>query len=198
LRDVTNKEFPELASASQDRWDAYWRRWPIAAWTGERRGDPGRWFRLDGSRLVPTFRVADEVGAAFDTMVGELVDYRLARYLDRAESAASGAWRCKVDHAGGRPIIRLDRRKYPGLPEGPAPFDAEGREYTGHFVRVALNTAALPDQPGNALHGLLRNWFGPSAGHPGTHHYVIFEQVAGRLTMRMAEPPSTDSREELG
>ena len=186
VRDAANREFPDLAAASEDRFGTYWRRWPIAAWIGELRGDPGRWFRLDGERLVPTFDVDEELGECFDGLVAELVEYRLARYLDAR--AQEGVWACKVDHAGGRPFVRLDRRRHPGIPEGEATFVADGHEYTGRFMKVALNVATLPGEPGNALHALLRGWFGASAGHPGTHHQVAFSDETGKLVLRKTGP----------
>jgi superfamily II DNA or RNA helicase/diadenosine tetraphosphate (Ap4A) HIT family hydrolase/HKD family nuclease len=194
LRDMTNEEFPELATAAPDRWADYWRKWPIAAWAGELRGAPGRWFRLDGDRLVPTFAVDEALGDGFDAMAAELVEYRLARYLVGKEEVAAGAWVCKVTHAGGKPIVFLDRKR-PGLPDGESTFVADGREYTGNFVKIALNVATLPGEAGNVLPALLRGWFGPSAGHPGTSHQVVFERVDGKLVLRpVAVPAADDSR----
>jgi superfamily II DNA or RNA helicase/diadenosine tetraphosphate (Ap4A) HIT family hydrolase/HKD family nuclease len=184
LRDTANAEFPELASASTELWARYWRAWPIAAWIGELSGKPGRWFELQGTRLVPLFAVDADLGEAFDAMVAEIVEYRLARYLTGKDVEASGAWVCRLSHADGRPIVWLDRAKYPDLPEGETAFMAEGREYIGRFVKIALNTAQLHGQDGNALHGLLRGWFGPSAGQPGTNHQVTIEPVDGTYVMR--------------
>ena len=42
----------------------------------------------------------------------ELVDWRLAEYLDRGDAvAASDRFVCRVLHAGGRPILKLPDRK---------------------------------------------------------------------------------------
>jgi superfamily II DNA or RNA helicase/diadenosine tetraphosphate (Ap4A) HIT family hydrolase/HKD family nuclease len=185
LRDVSNEEFTaaDLTTAAPARWTAYWRKWPLAAWAGDLKGAPGRWFRLDGDHFLPAFTVDPAVGDTFDAMAAELVEYRLARYLVGKETAA-GAWICKDSHTGGKPLLFLDRKRYPDLPEGEAEFVANGRIYVGNFVKVALNVATLPGEPGNALHALLRSWFGPSVGHPGTSHQVTIEQVAGKLVMR--------------
>ena len=184
LRDTTNAEFPDLAAAPAEDWEKYWRAWPIAAWIGELSGKPGRWFALRGTQFVPTFGVNADLGDIFDAMVAEIVEYRLARYLTGKDVEASGAWVCKLSHSDGRPLVWLDRRKYPDLPEGETAFMAEGREYVGQFVKIALNTARLPGQDGNALHALLRGWFGPSAGQPGTNHQVTIEPVDGAFVMR--------------
>src|SRR5690606_37015544 len=96
--DVEGGEFRDLADADPKAWEAYWRKWPIAAWSGELRGTGGRWFELDGNRLVPTFSVEPELGDAFDAMAAELVEYRLTRYVLQREPAPSGAWTCRVGH----------------------------------------------------------------------------------------------------
>jgi len=184
LRDATTEEFPDLATATKERWAAYWRKWPIAAWTGELRGEPGRWFRIAGDRLVPRFSIEEELGMSFDAMVAEIVEYRLARYLIGREPPATGVMICKLGHTDGRPLLWLDRQRYPDIPEGEVSFVAEGREHRGRFVKIALNTASIPGEKGNALHALLRGWFGPSAGHPGTNHQVVLERVDGQLVMR--------------
>jgi len=187
VRDVTGEEIPDLGAASTEDWVAYWRRWPIAAWAGELRGTPGRWFQVDGERLEPTFRIAPTLGDTFDAMVAEIVEYRLSRYLTGKETASEDAWVLKVSHSDGRPILFLHRERNAGLPEGNTLFVADGREYVGHFVKVAMNVAEVPGQAGNALHALLRGWFGPSAGHPGTHHQVVLQRVGGGFAMRPVE-----------
>jgi superfamily II DNA or RNA helicase/diadenosine tetraphosphate (Ap4A) HIT family hydrolase len=183
VRDVGDREFPDIAEAPLDAWKRYWRRWPIAHWTepGKRR----QWFRLDGERMVPTFRVPDELGDTFDQMASEIVEYRLARYLLKKQSPSGrDMWTLRVSQANGRPLIWLNRPANPGLPEGEARFTADGREYVGRFVKIALNVADIPGEPGNALHALLRRWFGPGAGLPGTHHEVVLQRIGGRYTLR--------------
>jgi hypothetical protein len=129
------------------------------------------------------------VGEAFDAMVEELVDYRLARYLfAKQTSPMEAAFRLKVIQATGRPILMLDRDRNPGLPEGEASFTADGVVYTGNFVKIALNLAYQHGRPGNVLPELLRSWFGPEAGQPGTAHYV--EMVPGKPYWQM-RPVST-------
>ena len=89
-RDVDTTEIPEVVSVEPQRWAAYWRKWPLAAWVGELKGTPGRWFRLEGERFVPTFSVDPALGDAFDAMAAEVVEYRLARYLVGKEEAVGG------------------------------------------------------------------------------------------------------------
>ena len=73
-------------------------------------------------------------------------------------------------------------------------FLANGEEYRGDFRKKALNVARQPGEPGNAMPALLRGWFGPSAGHPGTRHFVILEQVDGRWVLR----PDQQIAEDVG
>ena len=70
-------------------------------------------------------------------MVAELVDWRLARYLftKRAEDTAV---RLRVSQSNGRPLVWLDRERNFGLPTGQTRFTAEGDEYVGHFVKIAI------------------------------------------------------------
>jgi hypothetical protein len=177
--DVRSSAIPEPEDAPVSEWVSLWRRNPIQALTTPTAGDPPL-FELDGDRLVPVFSVPDEHGDAFDAMVAELVDYRLAKYLaDRPLETHPGRHRylLKVSHSSGKPIVRFDRKQAPELPEGrDVPFRADDREYRGDFVKIALNVAHRPGEEDNELPNLLRGWFGPSAGHPGTSHRVVAEQ----------------------
>jgi superfamily II DNA or RNA helicase/diadenosine tetraphosphate (Ap4A) HIT family hydrolase len=185
LRDFGDSEVGDLGVASEEAWVSYWRRWPIAHLT---EGDDGRWFRLENDRIVPRFNVPDELADTFDAMAAELVEYRLASYLSGKERPSGPeTWTLRVSHTDGRPLIFLNRDVNRDLPEGEATFVADGRDYVGRFMRVAMNVAEIPGQSGNALHALLRGWFGPSAGHPGTRHEVVLERDSGHLALRPLE-----------
>jgi SOS-response transcriptional repressor LexA len=187
LDETRSAELADPRAAAPDRWAAYWRKWPMQAWAGTLRGDPSQaWFRLDNDRFVPTFSVDERHGEAFDAMVAELVDYRLARHLlakTATKDSASG-FRAKLFHAGGKPILRLDRSRYPQIPDGEVEFLADGRLFVGRFVKIALNVAGEVAGGDGNLSSLLRGWFGPSAGLPGTSHTVEMEHVDGRWVMR--------------
>lgn len=180
--DLDTEGTAALDADTPDRWRAFWLKWPLEHLAN---GKGGRtMFRLTGDRFEPTFTVPNELGPTFDAMAAELVEWRLADYLLGKWSTGRGEIRCKVSHSSGSPIIRFDRAKAPDLPEGETTFFANGDEYVGQFVKIALNTATRPGEKGNALHSLLRGWFGPSAGHPGTRHSVILVQHDGRWVMR--------------
>lgn len=196
--DTRSAEMPDPSSVSADAWREYWLRWPLSAWSGQLRGTSSGWFRIDGHRFVPAFRVAGDIGDTFDAMVEELVDYRLARYLF-AKGSLPGtphqpAYRLKVIQASGRPILMLNRDHNPGLPEGETPFMAGDVVYTGNFVKIALNVAHRTGDISNALPDLLRSWFGADAGQPGTAHFVELVGDARDWEMRPASPTSSPER----
>lgn len=174
VRDTTSEELPDPAGASPDRWARYWRQWPISHLAGH--GDGGL-FRLADEQLVPTFEVPPQLGPTFDAMVDELIEWRLAEYLLRPTSTDDGIV-CRVGHANGRPIIRIDRKRHPELPEGPTLVFANDEPIEAHLMKVAINVATRPGEQGNALHDLLRGWFGPHAGLPGTHHAVMLRETS--------------------
>ena len=188
LADTSSAEMPDPAAVNADAWRDYWLSWPLSAWAGRLRDASTGWFRIDGRRFVPTFRVATDVGETFDVMVEELVDYRLARYLFTKSSPLETAFRLKVIQAHGRPILMLDRDRNTELPEGQMPFTADGVVYTGNFAKIALNVAHRAEQPGNVLADLLRSWFGADAGQPGTVQYVELVPGEPHWQMRPASP----------
>jgi hypothetical protein len=131
------------AGAAPEVWERFWRKWPLSHLAG---GGPNALFRLDGERMEPTFVVPDELGATFDAMVDELVEWRLAEYLLRPAVRDDGIV-CTVSHAGGRPIIRIDRGRHPDLPEGPTEVWVGDERLELHFVKVAVNVARRPGGP---------------------------------------------------
>ncbi|MHB1875684.1 MAG: hypothetical protein ACYCPF_12600, partial [Streptosporangiaceae bacterium] len=199
IRDTRSVELPDPAAVSAEAWREYWLRWPLAAWSGRLRGQRAGWFAIEGRRFLPRFTVANDVAATFDAMVDELVDYRLAQYLftKGSRSHAEDAFRLRVVQAQGRPILMLDRGRNPGLPQGEARFVADGVVYTGTFVKIALNVARRDSGSGNALAEILRTWFGPDAGQPGTAHYVELAPGDPHWRLRPASPDPV-SRESAG
>ena len=82
-REVPVKEFPDLAAAPIEKWSQYWRKWPIAHLTGTGPDGPraNTLFRLESERIVPTFAVDEAFGDLFDSLVAEIVEYRLASHV---------------------------------------------------------------------------------------------------------------------
>jgi superfamily II DNA or RNA helicase/HKD family nuclease len=149
---------------------------PIAAWTGAADGGP--YFEFEGARFTSKVIVPDEHKPPLQLLTRELAEWRLAEYLEGQQETATDSYIVKVTHSGGNPILMpLDRDKYPELPNGWTPFVADGRSYIGNFVKVALNVARREGSERNELPGILRGWFGPEAGAPGTRHQVILSKV---------------------
>jgi superfamily II DNA or RNA helicase/HKD family nuclease/SOS-response transcriptional repressor LexA len=187
LAETVSAELPDPASADQAKWAAYWRKWPLSAWSGQLRESAGRtWFQLDGDQFSPRFALPDEHGDAFDAMVAEIVEYRLAKHLLAAtvNSGSATSFQARVFHSSGKPILQLDRNRFPHIPEGETEFLADGRLFVGRFVKIALNVANESHGGAGNLTSLLRSWFGPSAGLPGTSHRVEMENIEGRWVMR--------------
>jgi len=191
VSDVRNEQIPDPHAVSNEVWTAWWRRWPLSHLSGQGSSNTAGLFRLvEGppELFEPTFTIADEDGSAFDGMVAEIVEWRLQQYLLRRDEVDSGEAVLKVNHSDGKPIVMLDRKRFPQLPDGDAEFLANGDLYSGGFRKIALNVASKPGQPGNALPTLLRGWFGPSAGHPGTAHRVVLREANGRWVMSAQDP----------
>ena len=196
--DVDSEELGELSTATPDTWRAFWLRWPLTH-LAQAPDTPGKLFRLeqrpDDLWFVPRFEVSAQHRAVFEDLVAELVDWRLQRYLLNKETGDGGAPILRVTHSGGSPILMLDRKRFPQLPQGETEFLADGERFTGRFVKIALNVATRPGEPGNALHALLRRWFGPSAGLPGTAHRVRLEVVGAEWVLSPIDPLAGEVRD---
>ena len=72
----------------------------------------------------------------------------------------------------------------------------EDREWAFRFVVVACNVVhpaeAANARGNNTLPALLRDWFGPDSGLPGTHFEVEFEFIEGQW---LATPHKNPRRE---
>ncbi|MCI0570367.1 MAG: DUF3427 domain-containing protein, partial [Myxococcaceae bacterium] len=152
---------------------------PLDAWSGGKgTGDSGYFASTDGVfRFLP--QVPQHVRGEFQELVRELADWRLAEYLSRegAERTAQGGFVAKVIQSGGKsPILMLpDRGSQSGIPEGWTPVAINGERYDANFVKIALNVVRKPDSEQNELPAILRTWFGPDAGRPGTSFLVACE-----------------------
>jgi superfamily II DNA or RNA helicase/HKD family nuclease len=181
---------------------------PIAAWVGALGTGGRRHFALDGEQLRFLATIPDNLRSDFQELVRELCDWRLAEYLQRptVEQGAGGAFVAKVSHAGGRPILFLpprDDRSH--VPEGWVRVEAGGVHYNARFAKVAVNVVSRPDSDENELPAILRGWFGPDAGLPGTNYLVACEPVGDGYRIepangpreRKLEPWATYSREQI-
>jgi superfamily II DNA or RNA helicase/HKD family nuclease len=174
-------EIPDHRHTSPEQWAAWWLRWPLDRWLDEQEGR--RWFRRDGDRFVFAIPCEQDMRTAFETMTGEVVDYRLSQYAQsriRPGASEELEFVAKVSHSGGRPILFLpDQQQCPGRPLGPVDVRLpDGSNWEFRFVKVACNVAQPKGAADNSLDWLLRRWFGPDAGLPGTGFTVRFQNSA--------------------
>ena len=171
---------------------------PIAAWTGSGAVPGSAAFEYAGGTLKHVQAIPDPERTAFQGLVRELAEWRLAEYLSRTGTAEDGStFTMKVSHANGRPILFLpDRAKVPRVPEGWQKIVIEGKTLEANFVKVALNVVRATGTDENTLPAVLRRWFGHDAGLPGTNHTVVCEEIDGVLNLRPAKDRG-DEKPEL-
>ncbi len=172
---------PEVEADLDDRkaLRKYLEKNPVHFWAA------GEYFSYQNGRFRTSFDVPSEQKPLFQDLVREIVDWRLASYLERvAKGQDQDAIVCKVSHAGGRPILFLpDRKTYPGIPTGWTDVLVDGELYEANFVKVAVNVMRKKGEKQNRLADVLRAWFGPKAGLPGTNKHVAFRRQEGKLIL---------------
>jgi superfamily II DNA or RNA helicase/HKD family nuclease len=137
--------------------------------------------------------VARGARAVWKAMSLELLDsmiYRRRRLGHELSGGGSG-FEARVISASGKAILTFDRDKVEGIPEGETPVAIAGEGlWVFRFVKMAVNVAAPHGSDSNQLDGLLRRWFGASAGQPGTAFRVRFSRNESGWS---AGPVSSDS-----
>jgi superfamily II DNA or RNA helicase/HKD family nuclease len=153
---------------------------PINAWVGGRGTGGVSYFRYSAGVFSCAVIPKNMLRPAFQEMVRELVEWRLAEYLSRVQRAETDDITCKVSHSNGRPILFLpDRARHPGLPSGEAVIVIDGEPYLLDFVKIAVNMARKTRDGSNELPRILRGWFGADAGLPGTRNAVVLRKHEG-------------------
>ena len=157
---------------------------PIKAWCdGKGTGGTAYFQYRDGMFRSVGFAGDEEV---VGRLTRELVEWRVADYLDRKiVEASDGGFVVKVNHNRQGPcLLPLQREKYPQIPEGEVTVIVDGEELEMRFVSIAVNVARVPGTTENLLPGILREWFGETAGASGTRQFVEFEKSPdGKLVM---------------
>jgi hypothetical protein len=157
---------------------------PIAAWIGG-QGTGGRsYFVYENQKFATTFAVADAQREAIQDLTRELAEWRLADYQARATAGTTdGQFVCRVFHSSGKPILKLpDRETMQGLPSGWTTVRTKDGPYEANFAKIAVNQLREPDGSSNVLAQVLRKWFGPDAGLPGTRFEVAFSPEARAIS----------------
>lgn len=172
---------------------------PIEAWCGGKGTGGKSFFQYEREEFSTDLSVAGERREDFQNLVRELVDWRLAEYLDRGETNATpDRFVCRVLHANGRPILKLpDRKKTPGVPSDWVEVLANGQSFVVNFVKEFVNVARTDrESEQNVLAEIVRGWFGPDAGRPGTRYEVAFDRAGDRLKMEPVTVQSSTSGAE--
>ncbi len=77
----------DILTARSGQWVTYWNSNPVNAFVGGNRGQGEIFFHLEDKLLKPNFELACEDRDTFRNMVQELVDYKLAMYMDREQGS---------------------------------------------------------------------------------------------------------------
>ena len=178
-RDIADAATGQPVKMSPQQWVSSWRKFPISIWMQEQEGRS--WFTIDGDSLRVTFECEERLRGSLESMSGELVDFRLAAHA-RPRASATG-FLARVIQSRGKPFLKLPTvDEEPGRPNGPVLVGLpDAREWEFRFVKIACNVAGpregrVGDTLHNELPSLLRKWFGPDAGLPGTSFEVEFRR----------------------
>jgi hypothetical protein len=166
------KAIPDLGRVPPHAWQAYWRENPIHHWIN--RGDPS-WFRVEEGRFVPELPKVPGREGLLAAMTRELVDYRLAKYRARSREPRPGelSFFAKVTWNQRNPILNLPQAD--SRPRGTVQVRLPGGEIWAFHLKAQFCNVAHPVNDGrNHLPDLLREWFGPDAGKPGTQFRLHF------------------------
>ena len=178
-RDIADAATGQPVKMSPQQWVSSWRKFPISIWMQEQEGRS--WFTIDGDSLRVAFECEERLRGSLESMSGELVDFRLAAHA-RPRASATG-FLARVIQSRGKPFLKLPTvDEEPGRPNGPVLVGLpDAREWEFRFVKIACNVAGpregrVGDTLHNELPSLLRKWFGPDAGLPGTSFEVEFRR----------------------
>ena len=177
LRDLDGvQDFPDPHNPDANTWLAYWKRNPVAAWCQSSRNRRA-FFRTEKNRLVPELPIPQQYSDAFVEMTRELVDYRFAQYRRRLQGDATGeAFDCKLVWSQRDPFLKLPpRRAHAIIPDGETEVTLpNGEVWKFRLMKEFCKVARPVGTDRNKLPDLLRRWYGPTAGRPGTAFQVRF------------------------
>jgi superfamily II DNA or RNA helicase/diadenosine tetraphosphate (Ap4A) HIT family hydrolase len=174
----TTRASSDLASALGDR-KALIRlleQNPIAAWVGGKGTSGISYFEYKEPIFRTVFNFDPDTAQAVQELVREVAEWRLTEYLDRAQTQTAGYSTIKVSQSNGKPILFLPAEpERSDLPNGWTDVLIDGKAYSAHFVKIAVNVLRQAGDEDNVLPRIVRGWFGPDAGAPGTRHTVALE-----------------------
>lgn len=156
---------------------------PIKAWTNPgsaRRNGTGGTDKAYFEYREGVFRwVGGDLGPHREPFAGllrELVDWRLAEYLDRGREQEGHL--CRIISASGRPIIKLPSRAGgANIPVDWVSVEIDGKTHAVKFGKQYINVVReTQESKKNVLGDILRSWYGPTVGQAGTRFEVQIVQ----------------------
>ncbi|MDQ7825420.1 MAG: DEAD/DEAH box helicase family protein [Candidatus Eremiobacteraeota bacterium] len=198
-KDIDPELFPNPLIPEPQKWLTYWEGNLVHISSGMQENKLGRLFNYRDNLFSLNLNVPEEFRDEFTAMTQELIDYRLSTYEKKrvismpTDVEITKEIIAKVITSGGKtikPIIMLGNlKKRDILPFGDTDLLADGVVYRARFVKKAINVMGVTGKEGNVLPEVLRKWFGPYAGSPGTSFHVRFRNEAGQWVM---EPVKMD------
>jgi Domain of unknown function (DUF3427) len=145
---------------------------PIQALVNGRGTGDVTFFRFESDRLYTTFEVGD-VGS-FRELLREILDWRLAQYLDQQSSRnATSDIVYRVARNGDLPFLLLPNAATTlHLRQGPAPVRIDEETFEVLIEKITINVVQVPGEDVNLLPQILRRWFGDEVGLPGRSERV--------------------------
>ena len=153
---------------------------PIEAFVNARGMGGVPYFKFDGKIFAFAFEISEP--SSFGVVLREILDWRLAQYLSRGQSAANVI--CRVSRSGsGDPILFLPANDGKGLPEGLLEIEVNDRPMEAVVAKIAINVVRDEGSSTNELPTILRTWFGEDVGLPGRSDRVRFRSQADKIVM---------------
>lgn len=162
---------------------------PIAALVGGKGTGDISYFAYTGGILRTQVASRADTRHSLQELTRELAEWRLAEYLERhggigMQGVPDASVPLSVTSVAEQPVLALpDRAIHAEVPEGWTKVTADGEGYEADFTKASVDVVRRLGGEGNVLPQLLRTWFGPDAGLPGTRHRVQLEGKDGAWTL---------------
>ncbi|MAE28484.1 MAG: hypothetical protein CMJ87_05805, partial [Planctomycetes bacterium] len=187
--DVFAREFGQTDDPPRDL-KALLVKWPISHLIGTGAGAGSAYFNYRGGHLEVSIELTNDQVPLFHDWARELLDWRLAAYLDRpkvlvATSPGALPIACNVSHISGRPMLffQQGRDKREDIPEGPTPIHINNNDYIAEFRKIDVAVVHKDGDKTNLLPKILLDWFGPDTGKPGTRFMTQFRREGELLIL---------------
>jgi superfamily II DNA or RNA helicase/HKD family nuclease len=126
------------------RWHRYWMNNPINAWTGGNIKDGKQaHFRIENDRLMFQENISESMCEIFQTLVGELIDYRYLQYEERQQNNQQSQTTPKTN------VINIDKVRKQRIPYFPDLKIACGHFKNSVHDEKSVRKIALPEHYGH-------------------------------------------------